>query len=73
MAEPLLAAPSSRICEFAVAGWVATRLELQEARDAYRACLRARRAACTAEQERIQTLDHQLRLLRNYVDGYCRR
>ena len=56
-----------------MAGWLATQVELGEARSAYRECRRAAHSACTAEQGRIQTLEQQLRLLRNYIDGYCRR
>ena len=64
---------ASLTCEFALAGWIATEVELGEARSAYRACRRARHSACTAEQGRVQSLEQQLRLLRNYVNGYCRR
>jgi hypothetical protein len=64
---------ASLTCEFAVAGWISTELELGEARGAYRACRRARQSACTAEQGRVRSLEQQLRLLRNYVNGYCRR
>jgi hypothetical protein len=64
---------ASLTCEFALAGWISTELELGEARGAYRACRRARQSACTAEQGRVQALEQQLRLLRNYVNGYCRR
>lgn len=64
---------ASHTCEFAVSGWVATQLELAEARSAYRDCRRGRQSACTAEQGRIRALEDRLRLLRNYVDGYCRR
>ena len=67
------AAQSSRTCEFALAGWIGTQLELQEARSAYQACTRAHRTACTAEQGRVRSLEQRLKLLRNYVDGYCRR
>lgn len=67
------AAQSSQTCEFALAGWVSTQLELQEARTAYRACRREHRTACTAEQGRVRTLEQRLRLMRNYIDGYCRR
>jgi hypothetical protein len=67
------AAQSSQTCEFTVAGWLATQVELREARTAYRACAREHRTACTAEQGRVQALEQQLRLLRNYIDGYCRR
>lgn len=66
-------AQTSRTCEYAVAGWFATQLDLGEARTAYRACTRARASACTAEQGRVRTLEQQLRLLRQYLDGYCRR
>lgn len=72
-----LAAPpggqASLTCEYALAGWIATEIDLGEARRAYRECRRARQSACTAEQGRVQALEQQLRLLRNYVDGYCRR
>jgi hypothetical protein len=64
---------ASLTCEFALAGWIATEVDLGEARRAYRDCRRARQSACTAEQGRVQALEQQLRLLRNYVDGYCRR
>ena len=64
---------ASLTCEYAVAGWVSTEIELGEARSAYRACRRARQSACTAEQGRVRSLEQQLRLLRNYVNGYCRR
>lgn len=70
---PPVAAQSSQTCEFALAGWVSTQLELQEARIDYRACRREHRNACTAEQGRIQSLEQRLRLLRNHIDGYCRR
>ena len=78
MAGLLLAASparpqSSQTCEFALAGWLSAQVELQEARSAYRACRRAARSACTAEQGRVQAVEQRLRLLRNYVDGYCRR
>lgn len=72
-AAPPSAGQASLTCEFALAGWIATEVELGEARSAYRACRRARQSACTAEQGRVQALDQQLRLLRNYVNGYCRR
>ena len=64
---------ASLTCEFALAGWISTELELGEARGAYRACRRARQSACTTEQGRVRSLEQQLRLLRNYVNGYCRR
>ena len=64
---------ASLTCEYAVAGWISTEIELGQARSAYRACRQARQSACTAEQGRVHALEQQLRLLRNYVDGYCRR
>ena len=64
---------ASLTCEFAVSGWIATQLELAEARRAYRDCRRAGQSACTTEQARIQSLEQRLSLLRNYVNGYCRR
>ena len=67
------AAQTTHTCEFAVAGWFTTQIELREARAAYRDCLRARIRACTAEQGRVQLLEQRLRLIRNYIDGYCRR
>jgi hypothetical protein len=67
------AAQSTRTCEFAVAGWFTTQIELREARAAYRDCSQARTRACTAEQGRVQLLEQRLRLMRNYIDGYCRR
>lgn len=70
---PRAGAQSSLTCEFAIGGWLSTQVELQEARSAYRACRREARTACTAEQGRIQTLEQRVRLLRNYIDGYCRR
>ena len=66
-------AQSSQTCEFTLAGWLGTQVELQEARGAYRECRREARSACTAEQGRVQSLEQHLRLLRNYIDGYCRR
>ncbi|HET9427007.1 MAG TPA: hypothetical protein VFO69_01465 [Allosphingosinicella sp.] len=73
----LVAAPaagqSSQTCEFALLGWISTQLELREARRAQRACTDEQRTACTAEQGRVRALELRLRLLRNYVDGYCRR
>lgn len=66
-------AQSSQACEFALAGGLGTQVELQEARGAYRECRREARSACTAEQGRVQSLEQRLRLLRNYIDGYCRR
>jgi hypothetical protein len=66
-------AQTSLTCEFALSGWVLTQLELAEARSAERACRRARSSACTAEQGRVVSLEQRLRLLRNYVNGYCRR
>ena len=56
-----------------MAGWLSTQIELGEARAAFRTCIRARNAACTAEQGRIRALEQRMRLLRNYIDGYCRR
>lgn len=77
LAVPTLPAPAfaqaTAACEYALAGWAATRLELAEARAALRACRREGRTACTAEQGRVQAAEQQLRLLRQYVDGYCRR
>ena len=70
---PAANAQSSHTCEFALAGWIASQMELGEARAAYRDCIRARNSACTAEQGRIRTTEQRLRLLRNYIDGYCRR
>ena len=67
------AAAQSQTCEFALAGWLVTQVELRDARNAYRECRRATRSACTAEQGRIQTLEQRLRLTRQYIDGYCRR
>src|SRR5690349_9974654 len=67
------AAAQSSTCQFAFAGWISTQLELREARSAHRACRREARTACTAQQGRIHDLEQRLRLLRNYVDGYCRR
>ena len=66
-------AASAQTCDFAVAGWIATRIELQEARRDYQACLRALRTSCTAEEGRVRDLEQRLRLLNNYVEGYCRR
>ena len=66
-------AQSSTTCEFALVGWVSTQVELQEARRQYETCTRAHRTACTAESGRVQSLEQRLKLLRNYVDGYCRR
>ena len=73
LAQPSANAQSSHTCEFALAGWVGTQLELGEARAAYGNCVRARTVSCTAEQGRIRLLEQRLRLLRNYIDGYCRR
>jgi hypothetical protein len=67
------AAAPAQTCDFAIAGWIATRVELQEARSAYQACLRAHRTSCTAEEGRVRDLEQRLRLLNNYVEGYCRR
>lgn len=67
------AAQSTRTCEFAVAGWLTTQVERREARAAYRDCIRAGARACTAEQGRVQLLEQRLRLMRTYIDGYCRR
>jgi hypothetical protein len=64
---------ASLTCEFAVAGWAATQVELAEARSAYRTCRREHQSACTAEQGRVRTLEQRLTLMRNYVNGYCRR
>jgi hypothetical protein len=64
---------ASLTCEFAIAGWAATQIELAEARGAYRACRREHQSACTAEQGRVRMLEQRLRLMRNYVNGYCRR
>ena len=63
----------SHTCEFALAGWLGTQIELREGRAAYQACLKARVVACTAEQGRVRLLEERLRLLRGYVDRYCRR
>jgi hypothetical protein len=71
--QPSPAAAQSATCQFAVAGWLGARLELQQARKAYRDCLSARRTACTAEHGRVRQLEQQIRLMRNYVDGYCTR
>lgn len=65
--------PTSHTCEFALAGWVTTRVELSEARNAHQRCVEARVTACTAEQGRVRLLEERLRLIRNYVEGYCRR
>ena len=71
--SPAAPAQSTQTCEFALAGWIGTQVELQQARGDYRACAREHRTACTAEQGRIRLLEERLKLLRNYVDGYCRR
>jgi hypothetical protein len=72
--HPLAAhAQASRTCEFALAAWVATRLELQEAREARRLCGDARFHACTSEEGRVRNLEQRLVLVRQYIEGYCRR
>ena len=70
---PPSGAPASQTSEFAVLGWVAVQVELAEAREALRGCLRDRRAACTSHQGRVGLLEQQLRLLRNFVNMYCSR
>ena len=70
---PAASAQPSQTCEFAVAGWLATQVELRDARRDYDACTEARTRACTAEQGRVRLLRERLRLVRNYLDSYCRR
>ena len=67
------AAQASRTCELAVAAWAGARVELSTARREYRSCLRQQRTACTAQEGRAKVAEQQLRLARNYLEGYCLR
>lgn len=73
LAPAPVAGAQSSTCEFAAAGWISTQMELRDARRAYRACIREGRTSCTAEQGRVRLLEQRLKLLRNYLDGYCAR
>ena len=68
-----VAADHVRTCDFALAGWLSTQGELEEAQAAFRMCREERKAACKVERGRVRMLEQRVRLLRNYVDRHCRR
>jgi hypothetical protein len=72
-AAPPGGAQSSLTCDYAVAAWAMTQIELAEARANLRACRRERRTACTAQQGQLTAIEQRVVLLRNYIEGYCSR
>lgn len=73
LASASAAAQTSATCEFTIAALFATRIELQNAKKGYRDCMRSARTKCTAEESRMRELEQHLKLLSNYLDGYCTR
>jgi hypothetical protein len=71
--SPLTCAPPTHTCAYAMLALAAIQIDLAEARRMQSDCIRERRTACTSAQGRVQMLEQQARLVRNYVDVYCAR